>query len=628
MTLHDKIFEIVPTALSALYNKEFTAADFQINLTKPEFEGDHTIVLFALLKKVGKKPAELGEELGAYLINEHSSIFHKYNVIQGFLNLTISEQYWHSFTDEIETNATYGAWPSNGRKLMVEYSSPNTNKPLHLGHLRNIFLGWSVSEILKATGYDVIRTSIVNDRGVHICKSMYAWQQFANGANPTSEQKKGDHFVGDYYVKFENILKEQEALLQEKENAGNLTHYAEEQLAKFNKLKEVSALGDEEKAAKAIDDLKTLRRDATPAMQDVKKMLFDWEQGKPEVINLWKEMNSWVYEGFDKTYHKIGVNFDKVYYESNTYLLGKNLVEQGLASGVFFKKPDGSVWIDLTADGLDEKLVLRKDGTSVYITQDLGLVEEKYKDYRIDESIYVIADEQNYHMKVLKLIAEKLGLPNAAGIRHLSYGMVELPSGKMKSREGTVVDADDIVAEMEQIARQKTEELGKVQDFDKDDLEKLYSTIGLGSLKFFLLRVDPKKKILFNPEESIDFHGFTAPFIQFNYARIQSVLRKFSKAEGAASTNDPLLPREKELINEIERYPQVIRQAAIELNPSALSVYLYNLAKSFSSFYTEHSIGNAESKSKLNLRLKLAAITANILKSGMNMLGINVPERM
>ena len=631
MSLHDKIFALVPAALTALYQKEFDKNDFQLNITKPEFEGDYTVVLFGLLKKLGKKPAELGEELGNYLVKNHHDIFEKYNIIQGFLNLSISDGYWISFLQKNAKNEKYGFGAPTHKRVMVEYASPNTNKPIHLGHLRNIFLGWSVAKILAAQGNEVIKASIVNDRGVHICKSMYAWQLFGAGKTPASENVKGDHFVGDYYVKYDGMQKQQEADLLSKEAEGDFAHYDAVQKEKFdiisNNLQKLDPNKDEEKIKKLQDDLKAIRRDATPAMKAVKNMLLDWENHDPATLELWKKMNGWVYEGFDETFENIGIGFDKTYYESDTYILGKELVFSGLNSGTFTKKEDNSVWIDLTDEGLDEKLVLRKDGTSVYITQDLGLVLEKHKDYSIDESIYVIADEQNYHMKVLQLIAQKLGLPSADGIKHLSYGMVELPSGKMKSREGTVVDADEIVQEMLDVAKTKTEELGKVQDFSTNELKELYKAIGLGALKFYLLRVDPKKKILFNPEESIDFHGFTAPFIQFNYARIQSILRKFHSIEGKFEPS-PILRLEKELINEIERYPQIIKQAASELNPSTLCVYLYNLSKTFSSFYTEHSIGSAESEEKKVLRLNLAEITGNILRSGMNLLGITVPERM
>lgn len=579
-------------ALQSLYNQPFTEKDFQVNLTKPEFEGDYTIVLFSLVKALKSSPDAIGNSLGEYLVREYPGQFTAYNIIKGFLNLSVSDAYWLDLLNKNHRNTAYGTHPSNGKKVMVEYSSPNTNKPLHLGHLRNNFLGWSVAEIMKTSGYDVIKSCIVNDRGIHICKSMIAWERFANGATPASTGIKGDHFVGNYYVKFNDVYKaEMEELI-----AGGM------------------AKDQAEKEA--------------PIMKATQQMLLDWETGKPEVIELWKKMNSWVYEGFDITYKNIGSDFAVTYYESNTYLLGKEIVQQGLAKGIFTQDPDNSVWIDLTADGLDRKIVQRKDGTSVYITQDIGLAQQKYEQYGIDQSIYVIGDEQNYHMKVLKLIAEKLGLPNAENIYHLSYGMVELPTGKMKSREGTVVDADDIVTEMEKVAKEKTEELGKVQDFTAEELAELFHTIGLGALKFFLLRVDPKKKMIFNPEESIDFHGFTGPFIQFNHARIKSILRKNETEAGDIPASAGLLPLEKELLVALEQYPSVVRQACDEHNPSAIAIYVYQVAKTFSSFYTIHSIANAETEEKKQLRLKMAALTANTIRNGMFLLGIKVPERM
>ncbi len=591
MSIAQELQKAVIKSLSDLYNITFSEADFQVNQTKEEFEGDYTVVLFSLLKKTGQNPAALGEQLGTALVNDHPHLFTGYNIIKGFLNLHVSDQFWLQTLQENYKNEHYGIFPANGKKVMVEYSSPNTNKPLHLGHLRNNFLGWSVAEILKANGNEVFKSCIVNDRGIHICKSMIAWQLFANGATPQSTLTKGDHFVGDYYVKFNDEYKKQ---VQDLVTEG------------------MPAAEAEKKA---------------PIMLATQQMLFDWEAGKPEVIELWKKMNSWVYEGFEVTYKKIGSDFDKTYYESNTYLLGKKTVEEGLAKAVFEQDEDNSVWIDLTADGLDRKIVQRKDGTSVYITQDIGLAQQKYEEYKIDQSIYVIGDEQNYHMKVLKLIAEKLHLPNAKNIYHLSYGMVELPHGKMKSREGTVVDADDLVAEMIATSQKHTEELGKVKDFEPSELAVLYNTIGLGAMKFYLLRVDPKKKMIFNPEESIDFHGFTGPFIQYTYARIKSILRKetIDTKEYAAT---PLLKLEKEIVVALEQFSTILTQAAAELNPSAIAIYVFNLAKTFNSFYTVHSIANAETEEKKQVRLQLAIMTSNVLKKGMHLLGIAVPERM
>lgn len=578
-------------SLKALFGQPFTEKDFQVSQTKPEFEGDYTVVMFSLVKSLKLSSEAIGNQLGVHLVENYPHLFSAYNIIKGFLNVTVTDNYWLTLLEKNYDDICFGKQPLNGKKVMVEYSSPNTNKPLHLGHLRNNFLGWSVAEILKANGNTVLKSCIVNDRGIHICKSMIAWQMFANHATPQSTHTKGDHFVGEYYVKFNNEYK-----------------------------KEVAAL-----IAEGMDE-KEAEKEA-PIMRATQQMLQDWEAGKPEVIELWKTMNSWVYDGFDITYKTIGSDFDKIYYESNTYLLGKDIVRQGLDKNVFFKKPDGSVWIDLTSDGLDEKLVLRKDGTSVYITQDIGLAQQKYDEYKIDQSIHVIGDEQNYHMKVLQLICKRMGLPYADDIHHLSYGMVELPTGKMKSREGTVVDADDIVSEMEKEAMVKTAELGKVKEFTKSELTDLYHVIGLGALKFFLVRIEPKKKMIFNPEESIDFHGFTAAFIQYNYARIQSVLRKNEMLKVNLEAGS-FLPLEKELVVSLERYGAVISQAAEELNPSLIAIYIFNVAKTFSSFFAEHSIAKAETAEKKQLRWQLANMTANVIKSGMALLGIDVPGRM
>lgn len=615
--------------IRTLYQTDFPASSVLVNETKPEFEGDYTVVLFALVKPLKKSPEALGQELGAALVSAHPELFSSFNVIKGFLNLTIAEAWWLQFLDQHANNAGFGYHPANGQKVMVEYSSPNTNKPLHLGHLRNNFLGWSIAEIAKATGYDVVKTCIVNDRGVHICKSMLAWQRLGNGATPQSTGIKGDHFVGDYYVKFENLLKEQAAPVLEKLLQGDTSVVDAGELPKLNALLNKLPEASGEKKKEIEDEIKEIARNSTEAMRAVRQMLIKWEQGDLETIALWEKMNSWVYEGFNATYKRIGSDFDKTYYESNTYLLGKDLVESGLQKGVFYAKEDGSVWIDLTADGLDEKIVRRKDGTSVYITQDIGLAVQKYEEYKSDQSIYVVGDEQNYHFKVLKLIAQKLQLPSADGIYHLSYGMVELPSGKMKSREGTVVDADDLIAEMVKISAEKTEELGKVKDFNEAELKDLYDILGLGALKFFLLRVDPKKKMLFNPEESIEFQGFTGPFIQFTHARIKSIFRKEGNSgEGSIINSGQLFPLEKSIITLTEQFPAIIEQANTEHNPSVIAAYLFKLAQSFNSFLAEHSVLHAESNEKKQLRLKLAAITAQIIATGMKLLGIRVPERM
>lgn len=592
MSIVTQLKTAVIASVERLYQYSLTPADLTISTTKPEFEGDYTVVLFSFVKQLKKSPEQLGQDLGADLVAHNPALITGHNVIKGFLNLSIADSFWTDFLQTTYSSNEFGYLPSNGQRVIMEYSSPNTNKPLHLGHLRNNFLGWSVAEIMKRSGCTVFKTAIMNDRGIHICKSMVAWLKYGNGATPASTGIKGDHFVGDYYVQFGvEHKKEMEQLM-----AGGMS-------------KE-----DAEKNA--------------PIMQETIKMLQDWENGNPQVRALWEKMNGWVYEGFNETYKKIGSDFDKNYFESNTYLLGKEFVEDGLQKGVFYKKEDGSVWIDLTADGLDEKLVLRKDGTSVYITQDIGLAEEKYNEYKYDQSIYVIADEQNYHMKVLKLILQKLGKPYADGIYHLSYGMVELPTGRMKTREGTVVDADDIIEELKKVAREKTEELGKVKDFNPGELNELYDTIALGALKFFLLRVDPKKRMVFNPEESIDFHGFTGPFIQFIHARIQSILRKEMPDRSFNSFPTALHKLEKELIILLEQYPSIIAQACVEHNPSALAIYGYTVAKTFSSFYTECSVLNAESEEKKQLRLKLAAMTGNVIASSMSLLGIRVPDRM
>lgn len=590
MNIVEQIRGAVLTVLEESFQQTFTAADFQINQIKQELPGDYSVVIFSLVKKTGMSPVEIGEKLTGGLKKKFGHLFKNFELIKGFLNIEIADDYWINFL-RTANHDQFGMHPSNGKKVMVEYSSPNTNKPLHLGHLRNNFLGWSIAEIMKANGYDVIKSCIINDRGIHICKSMIAWQHFSNGDTPASTNMKGDHFVGLYYVKFNDAYKAQ--------------------------IKELTNQGMPEKEAEQ----------KAPLMLEAQAMLKDWEAGKPDVIELWKKMNNWVYEGFDVTYNKIGSDFDIQYFESNTYLLGKEIVQMGLEKGVFYKKEDGSVWIDLTPDGLDEKLVLRKDGTSVYITQDIGLALQKYEQYKIDENIYVIGDEQNYHMKVLKLICQKLAIPNADNIFHLSYGMVELPTGKMKSREGTVVDADDIVEEMIQTAKSHTEELGKVDGFNETELKTLYETLGLGAMKFYLLRVEPKKKMIFNPQESIDFHGFTGPFVQYTYARIQSILRKANESNVEVASQS-LLPAEKDVLVHLEQYAQVIEQSGKELNPSLIAIYGFNLAKLFNTFYTEHSVLQAESPEKKVLRLQLADLTGRALASSLKLLGITVPERM
>jgi len=632
MSLVQKIKEACAKTIEEIYKIPAFADDILVNQTKPEFEGNYTIVLFALVKQLKRSPEQLGKEIGEQLVANNKELFSAFNVIKGFLNLTITDAFCYDILSA-SFNKTPGYTSQAKRKVIVEYSSPNTNKPLHLGHLRNNFLGWSVAEILKSAGNDVYKTCIVNDRGIHICKSMIAWELFSDGATPESTGIKGDHFVGDYYVRCEQQIKEEALLLSEEVKEGNLSRISakdQKRLTELNQLRR--ALGnsekDREKIAKLEDEIKEIIRANTPVMKKAQQMLVDWENGKPEVMNLWKKMNGWVYAGFDETYHRIGSDFDKIYYESETYLPGKKFVEQGLEQGILYKKEDGSVWIDLTEEGLDEKLLLRKDGTSVYITQDLGLADEKYNDFAYDQSYYVIADEQNYHMKVLQIILRKLGKPYAEGIIHLSYGMVELPSGKMKSREGTVVDADDLINEMVKEAEKKTKEKSKIEEFTQQELNELYETIALGALKFFLLKVDPKKRMVFNPEESIDFHGFTGPFIQYTHARLRSILRKESPPSSTAKNSGDLFPLEKELILLLDQYPDHVRQAAVEYNPSAIANYIYSVAKTCNSFYTEHKVIKAESEEKKIMRLQLCHLTSMVIKNGMHLLGIHVPERM
>lgn len=638
MSVVNPIRKLAANAINSIYNIDVADIGIAINETKPEFEGDYTIVLFNLIRQLKTSPEQAGKDIGEYLVQNHPDLFTAFNVIKGFLNLSISDKYFLHFLADNFSNQAIAKQPATGRRIMLEYSSPNTNKPLHLGHLRNNFLGWSVAEILKHAGNEVMKTCVVNDRGIHICKSMIAWQLFGNGDTPQSTGIKGDHLVGEYYVKCENQIKQEAEELSKETLDGDYSNIEEKDRQRLTELQELmnAVIGDnerdKEKLKKMGEERKEIIRANTPIMKKAQAMLVDWEAGKPEVIDLWKKMNGWVYEGFDETYKRIGSDFDKVYYESQTYIVGRKFVEAGLEKGVFFKKDDGSIWIDLEDEGLDEKLVLRKDGTSVYITQDLGLADQKYKEFKYDESWYVIADEQNYHMKVLQLILKKLGMPYADAIRHLSYGMVDLPSGRMKSREGTVVDADDLVDEMMNVAAHHTKESGKVQDFNEAELQELYETIGLGALKFYLLRVDPKKRMVFNPEESIDFHGFTGPFIQYTHARIKSILRKANLGEPLQSTvtEQPgsLEKLEKELLLLLEQYPSVVSNAAAEHNPSTIAVYAFNIAQKFNSFYSEHSVLNAESEEKKQLRLQLSNLTANIIKNAMHLLGIKVPDRM
>jgi len=585
------IVSAVVKGVKHLYNEEIDGSLISIQDTRKEFEGQVTIVIFPIIKVSKKSPEQTANDLGTYLL-EHVAEVSGFNVVKGFLNLVIADTYWLNLFNTQLLDPAFGVFEANGKKVMVEYSSPNTNKPLHLGHVRNNLLGFSVAELLAATGYEVIKVNLVNDRGIHICKSMLAWQKWGNGETPESTLVKGDHLVGKYYVVFDREYKKQ--------------------------IEELKLEGQTEEQAKKN----------APLIREAQEMLQAWEAGDPEVINLWKTMNNWVYDGFAVTYKNLGVSFDKYYYESNTYLLGKDTVEEGLEKGVFFKKPDGSVWIDLTSEGLDQKLVLRADGTSVYITQDLGTAQMKYDDFGMDESIYVVGNEQDYHFKVLFLILEKLGKSWARGLYHLSYGMVDLPSGKMKSREGTVVDADDLIAEMVENAKQKTELLGKTNDFSEEDKTQLYQQIGMGALKYFLLKVEPKKRLLFDPKESIDFQGNTGPFIQYTYARIRSLLTK-SGFNGYLPAEVALLPEERDMILLLQKYPQELSEAAKAHSPATLANYLYELAKLFNKFYHEiPAIIREEDDVLRQHRLNLCALTADVLKRGMKLLGIDVPERM
>nr|MBC7612594.1 arginine--tRNA ligase [Pseudopedobacter sp.] len=585
--------QAISKAFQTIFETQVTEEQINLEQTKKEFEGHLTFVVFPFVRYTKKSPEETARLIGEYLKIQLEEVA-DFNVIKGFLNIVLSDAYWLGIFQNPISMSNFGQLPANGEKVMVEYSSPNTNKPLHLGHIRNNLLGFSVAEILKAAGYDVIKANLVNDRGIHICKSMLAWQRFGNEETPESTGLKGDHLVGKYYVIFDQ-------------------HYK----------KEIEALKTEGKTEEEA-------KKQAPLILEAQAMLQKWEAGDEAVITLWKKMNSWVYAGFQETYTSLGVDFDQYYYESNTYLLGKDIVEEGLSKGVFFKKEDGSVWIDLTADGLDEKLVRRADGTSVYITQDLGTAQLKYDDFKMQQSIYVVGNEQDYHFKVLFLILDKLGKSWAKGLYHLSYGMVDLPSGKMKSREGTVVDADDLIEEMKQTAKAKTEELGKVDHFEESEKENLYKMIGLGALKYFLLKVEPRKRLLFDPKESIDFQGNTGPFIQYTHARIKSILSKAEKDLGKIVIKKPesLTETELELIQLLSKYPDLIKLAADDHNPAAIANFAYDLAKAYNKFYQTESILKIEDEDLKLFRLKLSYHTALTLNKAMSLLGIEMPERM
>lgn len=591
MNLQQEIINATIEAVKAVFGEVITIEQISLQETRKEFEGEVTIVVFPFTKFSKKSPEETGRLVGEYLQN-NLDIVTAFNTVKGFLNLSIAQSFYIKSLRTISSDYAFLQLSSKNEKVMVEYSSPNTNKPLHLGHIRNNLLGYSIAQIMKAAGYEVIMTNLINDRGIHICKSMLAWEKFGNGETPESTGMKGDHLVGKYYVEFDKAYKAEVASLMS-------TGLSEEEAKK-----------------------------ASPLMKEAQEMLLKWEQNDEHVQKLWKMMNSWVYAGFEVTYKNLGVTFDKYYYESNTYNLGKDLIDQGLLKGVFFKKEDGSVWIDLTEDGLDQKLVLRGDGTSVYITQDLGTAQMKYEDYQMQRSIYVVGNEQEYHFKVLFLILDKLGKSWAKGLYHLSYGMVDLPSGKMKSREGTVVDADDLMAEMVADAREQSEELGKVADFSEEEKEQLFKTIGMGALKYYLLKVDPRKRLLFNPKESIDLQGHTGPFIQYSYARIKSIFRKADVQLSDDYTIDSINEIEKECIVNLLKYPQIIEEAAREYSPATIANYLYELAKTFNKFYHDHPILKLDDKQLQLFRLALAHQIAVVLKHGMSLLGIDVPERM
>lgn len=592
----ENVLEIqIKAAVKSIYGADLENVELQP--TRKDFEGDITAVVFPMLRVVKGNPVKIGQAIGEYLV-EHVSEIKKFNVVQGFLNIVLSDAYYLKFFNAIADFSSFGSAPQQSDAVMVEYSSPNTNKPLHLGHIRNVLLGYSVSEIEKAAGKKVYKTQIINDRGIHICKSMLAWQRYGNGETPESANLKGDKLVGNYYVKFDQEYKKQ--------------------------IEDLKSKGKTEEEAKA----------QAPLILEAQEMLRKWEAGDSEVVALWKKMNGWVYEGFEETYKAIGVDFDSYYYESNTYLLGKDIIEEGLEKGVFHTKEDGSVWCDLTDEGMDEKLVLRSDGTAVYMTQDLGTAVQRVKDYPdIGGMIYTVGNEQDYHFKVLFLILKKLGYSWAENLFHLSYGMVDLPSGRMKSREGTVVDADDLIAEMTETARTISEELGKIDDLSQSEKEELYRLIGLGALKYYILKVDPKKRILFNPKESVDFQGNTGPFIQYTYARIQSILRRASNVSpevfGAIDMSAVTLhEKEKELLKIIQQYPDTIQLAAENHSPALIANYTYDLVKEFNSFYQNVPILATEDVSEKAFRVKLSKAVGEVIKSAFGLLGIQVPERM
>lgn len=606
MTIENQIAVAALAAIKELYGADVPAKMIQLQKTKANFEGNLTLVMFPLLKTSHKSPEATAQEVGEYLKNNCTAVA-DFNVVKGFLNLVIAPAAWIGLLNDINANAKFGEQQvtADSPLAMVEYSSPNTNKPLHLGHVRNNLLGWSLAKIMEANGYKVVKTNIVNDRGIHICKSMLAWQKWGNGITPEQAGKKGDHLIGDFYVLFDK-------------------HYRAEVAELTAKFKE-EGLNDEEAKAKAEQE--------SPLMKEAHEMLVKWEANNTEVRALWEKMNNWVYAGFDETYKALGVGFDKIYYESNTYLEGKKKVEEGLAKGLFIRKPDNSVWADLTNEGLDQKLLLRSDGTSVYMTQDIGTAEMRFKDYPIDKMIYVVGNEQNYHFQVLSILLDRLGFKWGKDLVHFSYGMVELPNGKMKSREGTVVDADDLVASMIQNARALSEDkMNKLDDITEEEKNEIARIVGLGALKYFILKVDARKNMLFNPEESIDFNGNTGPFIQYTYARIRSILRKAAAQSitipKTVANNAPLNEKEIALIQKMNDFGAVVVQAGIDYSPSGIANYCYELTKEFNQFYHDYSILNADTDDEKTTRLVLAQNVAKVIKNGMELLGIEVPERM
>ena len=605
MTIEQQIITTAQQAVKTLYGQEVPEKMVQLQKTKREFEGNLTLVVFPFLKISRKKPEDTAQDLGEY-IKQNCDAIADFNVVKGFLNLVIDSKAWIGLLNEMNSNPKFGEKPvtENSPLVMIEYSSPNTNKPLHLGHVRNNLLGWSLAQIMEANGNRVIKTNIVNDRGIHICKSMLAWLKFGNGETPETSGKKGDHLIGDYYVAFDKHYREEVAELKAKYVAEGMDEEAATEKAKAE----------------------------APLIKEAHEMLVKWENNDPEVRALWKKMNDWVYAGFDETYKALGVGFDKIYYESNTYLVGKKKVEEGLAKGLFFRKPDNSVWADLTDEGLDQKLLLRADGTSVYMTQDIGTAEMRFADYPIDKMIYVVGNEQNYHFQVLSILLDRLGFKWGKELVHFSYGMVELPNGKMKSREGTVVDADELIEAMVDDALKTSEELGKFKDMSEEERREIARVVGLGALKYFILKVDARKNMLFNPEESIDFNGNTGPFIQYTYARIRSILRK-AEAEGIAipaslEANMPLNEKEIELIQKIGEFGAAVEQAGKDYSPSGIANYCYEHTKAFNQFYHDYSILGADTKEEKLVRLVLAANVAKTLRNGMALLGIEVPERM